>query len=118
MDEDASHDLIIQSLTPEESARTSAEDDVIDIVEFVDNLNTVFVNEGPQVAEEKLKRHMSWAVPFCYKLKKNVSPLDKTQPQDGASAKAHLFLFPVLNGFLDYNSELTTFVKVSRASDI
>lgn len=103
------------------SSRSGAGDEkLIDVDWITRNLISVFETTfygGDPVdwteAEEVLKSYLSWAVPFSYKLKRDVSPLDKTQPQDGSSARADLYLFPVLLGFLDRNKELTNYFKVN-----
>ncbi|CAL8120131.1 unnamed protein product [Orchesella dallaii] len=103
------------------SESTQAETDLLmsGSADIIDKLFGFFERDEQTEAEKKIKRHFSWAVPYCYKLRKNMSPLSKDQPQDGISKKAKDTLFPILNDFIDKNKELTTYMQtlsVSRAS--
>jgi len=64
-------------------------------------------------AEEKLRRYLSLAVPLCYKPLKNLSPLSKLQNfnEGGMDLKKDL-LWTVLDGFIDKEDQLTSYLTV------
>lgn len=68
--------------------------------------------KGISEASSFMKEYLSWAVPCAYHMHLNKSPLDKEQVLHGCSTLAQLFLFPVINGFLDKDGKLTEYLKV------
>lgn len=79
--------------------------------EMVEHMLLNFLAD-PVNTDYKLKQYLAWAVPYCFKLRKTLSPLDKLQPQDGNSPRAEALLFPVLKGFLNKNEELNLYFQV------
>lgn len=92
-------------------------EDLVGTVAFVKLLHETFEKGEIEAAEDKLKHYLSWSVPFSYKLKRNVSPLHKGQPQDGKSSRAERLLFPILDGFLNKDNELTDYTQVGYRYD-
>ncbi|CAL8067972.1 unnamed protein product [Orchesella dallaii] len=122
MDDDVEEDEVMQveerRLIPIPTSTSTQMEPLLptlDYKEVVHNLLEELFHSNPQEQEAKLRQHLSWAVPFCYKPRVGLDPLDKNQFHvgrgDAGLYRANSLIFPLLEEFLDKDNELRAYFK-------